>query len=153
MVTTKANILIVDDETGPRESLKMIFKPHYNVYTSDRGAQAIEILNQVRIDLVTLDLKMPEIPGIKVVEKVKQHDPDIEVIIITGFGSMETAIEGLRLGAFDYIIKPFQVDHIAVLVNRALQRRNARLKLNDIKLDISSIENFLRLTSSTPPTS
>ena len=63
-------------------------------------------------DLVTLDMKMPGFPGTKVLEKVKQRDPDIEAIIITGYGSMDTAIEGLRLGAFDYIAKPFDVDHV-----------------------------------------
>src|SRR3990170_5463246 len=98
----KANILIIDDELGPRESLKMILKPHYNVYTAERGGQAVEILNQMPIDLVTVDLRMPGLPGIKILEKVKNYDPDVEAIIITGYGSMDTAIEGLRLGAFDY---------------------------------------------------
>ncbi|MEK6602026.1 MAG: response regulator, partial [Candidatus Binatota bacterium] len=103
---------------GPRESLKMILKPYFNVYTAERGGQALEILNQVPIDLVTVDLKMPGLPGTKVLEKVKQRDPDIEAIIITGYGSMDTAIEGLRLGAFDYISKPFDVNHILALVRR-----------------------------------
>lgn len=124
----KANILIIDDEVGPRDSLKMILKPHYNVYTAERSGQAVEILRQVPIDLVTVDLKMPGLSGTTVLEKIKQHDPDIEAIIITGYGSMDTAIEGLRLGAFDYIHKPFDVRHILFLVHRALERRNARLE-------------------------
>lgn len=141
----RANILIVDDEMGPRESLKMILKPYFNVYTAERGGQAIEILNQVPIDLVTVDLKMPGLPGTKVLEKVKQRDPDIEAIIITGYGSMDTAIEGLRLGAFDYISKPFDVNHILALVRRALARRNARLKLRQIKSEfLANISHELR---------
>ena len=72
------------------------------------------MLKQFPVDLVTLDLKMPGFTGINVLEKVKQHDPDIEAIIITGYGSLDTAIEGLRLGAFDYISKPFDVNHILV---------------------------------------
>ena len=79
MDANKANILVVDDEMGPRESLKMILYPYYNVYTADRGAQAIEMLKKFPVDLVTLDLKMPGFSGIKVLEKVKQHDPDIGV--------------------------------------------------------------------------
>ncbi len=141
----KANILIVDDEMGPRESLKVILKPYFNVYTAERGGQAIEILRQISIDLVTLDMKMPGLSGTKVLEMVKQRDPDIEAIIITGYGSMDTAIEGLRLGAFDYIAKPFDVNHILSLVRRALERRNARLKLRQLKAEfLANISHELR---------
>ena len=115
MDASKPSILVVDDEMGPRESLKMILNPYYNVHTADRGTQAVEMLKQVPVDLVTVDLKMPGFSGINVLEKVKQHDPDIEAIIITGYGSLDTAIEGLRLGAFDYISKPFDVNHILSL--------------------------------------
>ncbi|MBI2998452.1 MAG: hybrid sensor histidine kinase/response regulator [Deltaproteobacteria bacterium] len=128
----KANILVVDDEPGPRESLKMILKPHYNVYAVEKGEDATEILRQVPIDVVTVDLKMPGLHGTKVLEKVKQHDPDIEAIIITGYGSMDSAIDGLRLGAFDYVSKPFDVAQILALIRRALERRKAKLQLKDL---------------------
>ena len=145
MDANKANILVVDDEMGPRESLKMILYPYYNVYTADRGAQAIEMLKKFPVDLVTLDLKMPGFSGIKVLEKVKQHDPDIEAIIITGYGSLDTAIEGLRLGAFDYISKPFDVNHILALVRRGLERRNAKTQLRQVKSDfLSNVSHELR---------
>jgi signal transduction histidine kinase len=145
MDASKPNILVVDDEMGPRESLKMILNPYYNVYTADRGAQAVEMLRQFPVDLVTLDLKMPGFSGINVLEKVKQHDPDIEAIIITGYGSLDTAIEGLRLGAFDYISKPFDVNHILALVRRGLERRNAKAQLRRVKSDfLSNISHELR---------
>jgi two-component system, sensor histidine kinase and response regulator len=145
MDATKSHILIVDDEMGPRESLKMILNPYYNVYTADRGTQAVEMLKQHPIDLVTLDLKMPGFSGIHVLEKVKRHDPDIEAIIITGYGSLDTAIEGLRLGAFDYISKPFDVNHILALVRRGLERRNAKSQLRQVKSDfLSNISHELR---------
>jgi signal transduction histidine kinase len=131
----RANILVVDDEMGPRESLKMILKPYYNVYTAERGGQAIDLLSQVPIDLVTVDLKMPGLPGTKVLERLKQQNPDIEAIIITGYGSMDTAIEGLRLGAFDYIAKPFDVNYVLSLIQRALERKNTRSKLKQLKSD------------------
>ena len=141
----KANILVVDDERGPRESLKVILKPYYNVYTAEKPGDAIEMLSQLPVDLVTLDLKMPGLSGTKVLEKIKQHDPDIEAIIITGYGSMDTAIEGLRLGAFDYIAKPFDVNHILALVRRALQRRQARMELKNVKSEfLANISHELR---------
>ena len=145
MDANKPNILVVDDEMGPRESLKMILNPYYNVHTADRGAQAVEMLKQVPVDLITLDLKMPGFSGINVLEKVKQYDPDIEAIIITGYGSLDTAIEGLRLGAFDYISKPFDVNHILALVQRGLERRTAKARLRQVKSDfLSNISHELR---------
>ena len=141
----KANILIVDDELGPRESLRMILSPYYNVHTAERGGEAIEILGQVPVDLVTLDLKMPSISGIKLLEMMKQHDPDIEAIIITGYGSLDTAVDGLRMGAFDYVSKPFDINHILSQVDRALQRRKARLRLKQIKSDfLTNVSHELR---------
>src|SRR5574342_353628 len=145
MDTTKPHILVVDDEMGPRESLKMILNPYYTVHVAERGGQAIEMLEQHPVDLVTLDLKMPGFSGIRVLEKLKQHDPDIEAIIITGYGSLDTAIEGLRLGAFDYISKPFDVNHILSLVKRGLERRSAKAKLRQVKSDfLSNMSHELR---------
>lgn len=129
----KANILVIDDEKGPRESLRMILKPYFNVYTAENGEQAIQILVQMPIDLVTVDLKMPGLSGTNILEKVKEHDPDIEAIIITGYGSADTAIQALRSGAFDYITKPFDTKHVLALIRHALERSNARLKLRQIK--------------------
>ena len=129
MDATKPHILVVDDEMGPRESLKMILNPYYTVHVAERGGQAVEMLGKFPVDLVTLDLKMPGLSGIHVLEKLKEYDPDIEAIIITGYGSLDTAIEGLRLGAFDYISKPFDVNHILSLVRRGLERRNAKTQV------------------------
>jgi signal transduction histidine kinase len=141
----KPNILVVDDEIGPRESLRVILKPYYNVYAVEKAQDAIEMLNLIPVDLVTLDLKMPGLSGTKVLEKIKQHDPDIEAIIITGYGSMDTAVEGLRLGAFDYISKPFDVNHILALVRRALERRQARVELKNVKSEfLANISHELR---------
>ncbi len=144
-VTDKSNILVVDDEIGPRESVRMILSPYYNVYTAEQSVQAMKILSRTPIDLVTLDLKMPGLTGIKLLEKAKQHDQDIEAIIITGYGSLNTAVEGLRLGAFDYISKPFDVNHILSQVSRALKRRRARLMLKEIKSSfLTNVSHELR---------
>jgi signal transduction histidine kinase len=145
MDVARPHILVVDDEMGPRESLKMILNPYYNVHTAERGGQAIELLAKHPVDLVTLDLKMPGFTGINVLEKIKQYDPDIEAIIITGYGSLDTAIEGLRLGAFDYISKPFDVNHILALVRRGLERRGAKARLRQVKSDfLSNVSHELR---------
>lgn len=132
-----ANLLIVDDERGPMESLRMIFKPAYQVYTASGGPEAIEIVHQTPIDVVTLDLRMPGMSGIEVMEQIKQHDPDIEVVIVTGYSSLDTAIRGLRFRAFDYISKPFDVSEISDIVRRAVNQRRTTQRLRLLK------ENFL----------
>lgn len=141
----KANILVVDDELGPRESLRMALKPYYRVYTAEGWRGVAELLNQVDFDLVTLDLKMPDITGTRLLERVKQHNPDIEAIIITGYASMDTAVAGLRLGAFDYLEKPFDVRRLLGLVQRALERRHARQRLRQLKSDfLANVSHELR---------
>ncbi len=141
----KASLLIVDDERGPAESLRMIFKPSYNVYTASGGEQALDIIRQTPIDVVTLDLRMPQISGIEVMRQIKQFDPDIEVIIVTGYSSLDSALHGLRYGAFDYVSKPFDVPQIAELVQRAVTRRRTRLHGRRSKEDfLSNLSHELR---------
>lgn len=125
---SQATILVVDDELGPRESLRMILKPSYEVITAEGGAQALEIVQQRRVDVVTLDLKMPGLSGTEVMEAVKAFDPRIEVVIITGYGSLKSATEAIRHGVADYISKPFNVAEILSVVDRAVARRTQALR-------------------------
>lgn len=141
----RASLLIVDDERGPTESLRMIFKPEYEVYTAPGGEQALEILHSSPIDVVTLDLRMPGMPGIEVMEHIKRFDPDIEVIVVTGYASLDSAIRGLRHRVFDYVTKPFDVPQISDLVHRAVARRRAALRARRIKEDfLANLSHELR---------
>ena len=125
------NVLIVDDEIGPRESLRMILKPSYNVYTVENGHAAIQMVQQMEVDVVTLDLKMPGISGIDTLKEIRAIDPDVMVIIITGFGSLTTAIEAIRYGVFDYIPKPFNVPEIISILDRSIQRRKINVRIKE----------------------
>jgi signal transduction histidine kinase len=141
----RASLLIVDDERGPAESLRMIFKPSYNVFMASGGQQALEIIHSTPIDVVTLDLRMPIMSGIEVMEHIKEFDPDIEVIVVTGYSSLDSAIRGLRYGAFDYISKPFDVPQVSDLVRRAVARRRATLRTRRIKEDfLANLSHELR---------
>jgi len=141
----RASLLIVDDERGPAESLRMIFKPSYNVYTATGGQQAMEILQSTPIDVVTLDLRMPAMSGVEVMERIKAFDSDIEVIVVTGYSSLDSAIKGLRQGVFDYISKPFDVPQISDLVRRAVARRRANLRARRMKEDfLANLSHELR---------
>lgn len=131
---TKANtpnILIVDDEIGPRESLRMILKPYYNVFSVESGYSAIQMIQQIEFDVATLDLKMPGISGIDTLKELRRIDEDVMLIIITGYGTLQSAIEAIRYAVFDYIPKPFNVPEIISMIDKAIQRRRLNLKIKD----------------------
>jgi len=125
------NILIVDDEIGPRESLRMILKPNYNVYAVENGYAAIQMIQQTEMDVLTLDLKMPGMSGIDALKEIRIIDPDVMIIIITGYGTLKSAIEAIRYGVFDYIPKPFNVPEILSIIDKSIQRRKLNLKVKE----------------------
>lgn len=131
-VSGQTTVLIVDDEIGPRESLRAILKSDYQVLVAVEGEQAIHVVEQNPVDIVLLDLRMPGLSGIRVLEKIKALDPDIEVILVTGYASYETVLEALRLRAFDYIPKPFNVPHVREMVKRATAQRYSHLQLKQV---------------------
>ena len=122
----RARVLIVDDERGPRESLRMILSGSHEVTTAEDAAEALDVLRTEEIDLVTVDLNMPGMKGDELMRTVRAESPETEIIIITGCGSIETAVEGIRHGVFDYLIKPFDVVQVTASVERALARRESR---------------------------
>ena len=125
----RAHVLVVDDERGPRESLRMILSGHHRVTSADEGAEALEILRTESIDLVTVDLNMPGMKGDELMRTIRSEFPQTEIIIITGCGSVETAVEGIRHGVFDYLTKPFDVVQVTASVERALARRGSRRRM------------------------
>jgi putative two-component system response regulator len=130
--TNASNVLIVDDEIGPRESLRMVLKPNYNVYTVENGYAAIQMIQQIDMDVLTLDLKMPGMNGIDALKEIRMISPDVMVIIITGYGTLKTAIEAIRYGVFDYIPKPFNVPEILSIIDKSIQRRRLNLKVKEV---------------------
>jgi len=128
----QGSILVVDDEVGPRESLRMILKPTYDVHTATNGQEALQFISREKIDLVTLDLKMPGISGIDVLKEIKKLHADIEVVIVTGYGTLTNAVEAIRYGAVDFISKPFNVAEIISIVSKSVERRNFNLKIKDL---------------------
>jgi DNA-binding NtrC family response regulator len=126
----KRTILIVDDEFGIRESLKMILKPICEVHTAADGKEALQCMQKDKIDLVTLDLRMPGLSGMDVLRQIKRNDPDIEVVVITAYGTVENAQEANRYGA-GFITKPFNVADLINSISESLERRSTRLRLKN----------------------
>ena len=119
-----ARILVVDDEQSMRDFLRMMLeKQDYEVITSPSGTEALNEIRKSAVDLVITDIKMPDMGGIELLERVKKVNPETGVIVITAYGSHETAVEAMKLGAEDYITKPFDVDEFSIIIRRSLQRK------------------------------
>jgi two-component system, cell cycle sensor histidine kinase and response regulator CckA len=142
---TAAKILVVDDELGPRESLRMLLKPSYQIHTADSGRAALALLPEVRPDIVILDIKMPEMDGLEVLRRLKHADPTVEVVMITAYASLETVKLALTHGAFEYLIKPFSRQDLEDVVRRAVVRRQADL---GAKGEVATLVEEMRALSS-----
>lgn len=119
-----ARILVVDDEEGMREFLGiMLQKEGYQVDMANSGEEAIALVRQQRFDLIITDLKMPRMSGLDVLNRIKEMDPEIGVVLITAYASSETAVDAMKGGAFDYLAKPFDVEEMKEVVRGALRRR------------------------------
>src|SRR5450759_2677416 len=122
-IRRRGKLLVVDDEEGPRQSLKVIFKDDYEILMAGDGATAIEIAQKNRIDVAVLDIRMFGMSGIEVLERLKYVDPAIEVVMMTAFETTDTMRQALRLRAADYINKPFDIAAMRAAVANAMQRR------------------------------
>ncbi|NWF56204.1 MAG: response regulator [Syntrophaceae bacterium] len=119
----KNSVLVVDDEFGVRESLKMILKSYYEIHTAADGEEALGILKERKFDLITLDLNMPGLSGIETLRELRKIDDEVPVIMITGYGTQKDEKESLKYGARDFICKPFNISQIISVIDRILGER------------------------------
>src|SRR5215471_3796869 len=115
-------VLVIDDEMGPRESLRMLLKPAYQVHTAESVEKGLQLLSEKKPDAIVMDIRMPGMTGIEGLRRIRQIDPHLSVIMLTGFGALETAKEALRLGANDYISKPFDAREMREVIGRNVER-------------------------------
>lgn len=128
----QGSILVVDDEVGPRESLRMILQPHYEVKTASNGQEALQLLQKKKIDLITLDLKMPGLAGLDVLREIKKLNGEAAVIIITAYASLTNAHEAIRYGAADFISKPYNATDILAVVRRTVEQKQFNGKTRNL---------------------
>ncbi len=118
---SKWAILIVDDEIGVRESLRMILKSYYEIHTAVDGEEALKIIKERKIDLITLDLNMPKLSGMETLREIRKINSEVPVIIITGYGTQQDEKEALFYGARGFISKPFKISQVISLINGILE--------------------------------
>lgn len=135
----KFTLLIIDDEKNIREGLAANFElDGYNVKLAENGAQGLELISKGDIDLVITDLRMPGISGEEVLRKVTTETPGIPVIVLTGHGSIDSAVEAMRNGAYDFLTKPLNLDQLSMIVKRALEARELSLQHKQLKKEVEA---------------
>jgi len=122
-MSLQPTVLVVEDQLGPRESLRAILQPDYRVLIAIEGTEALHMVGHEPVDVVLLDLRLPGLSGIEVMEKIKTIKPSIEVIVVTSYASVEAELAVQCLHAFEYIPKPFNVSYLRETVKRAVAHR------------------------------
>ena len=125
----KINVLVVDDDEDTRDVLEDILEDAgYSVWTADSGEQAVAMLAETPMDLVLTDMRMPGQDGLDVLEETKRLSPETDVIVMTGYASVDLAVECMKHGASDFITKPFNIDHIRMIADRTLRTKALKRK-------------------------
>lgn len=139
----QSNILVVDDERTIRDSLEMLLREEgYNTAKVANGKEALELLNESNFDILITDLKMPEMDGMALVRHCQKICPKTSIIIITAYGSLESAIEALRIGAYDYILKPFDFDDVLLKIKRMIKHKELILENKSLRSQVEEKYNF-----------
>ncbi|MCK5422427.1 MAG: sigma-54-dependent Fis family transcriptional regulator, partial [Deltaproteobacteria bacterium] len=159
-------ILVVDDEKIIRDGCsRILVREGYAVFTAESGEEALERFDLEPFDLVLLDVKMPGLGGIEALTRLKEMDPGLTILIITGYPSIETAVKAIKLGAYDYVTKPFTPDVLRIAVSRALERKSLVTENQHLRQQLSmkneddtiigqseSMHNLYELVRRTAPT-
>jgi DNA-binding NtrC family response regulator len=130
------SVLIVDDEVGARESLRMILKTDYTVLLAKDAEEAILQIKEHSPDVILLDIILPDLDGLKLLEKIKQKETDAIVIMITATKTVKTAVEAMKLGAYDYVTKPFDIDELRLIINRSLSTQALEKEVKYLRKEI-----------------
>jgi two-component system response regulator PilR (NtrC family) len=139
----KSRILVVDDEESIREFLEIMLKKEgYEVTLAEDGQKAKDLLTKKTFDMIISDLQMPHVTGIELLKHVKESYPDTVFMLITAFGTTETAVEAMKMGAYDYLTKPFKIDEVRMNIQNALRSRNLEVENRSLKKELVKEYSF-----------
>ena len=141
MTEVLAQILIIDDDKAMRDACYQILsRQGYQVELAASARHGITLLERISFDVILLDLVMPDMDGLETLKKIRTLDPEVEIIIITGYGTIQSAVESIKAGAFHFLSKPFVPDDLRNLVNRALEKRRLDLENLYLRQELKSKE-------------
>jgi two-component system, NtrC family, response regulator AtoC len=143
-------ILVVDDDPGIREAFRLVLEEEYELIEAADGPQALRLVHESPVDLVLLDVRLPGMDGIEVLERIKAIDDHIEVVLVTAFQTVRAAVAAMKLGALDYLTKPFDEDEILPLIRRALERRALDREVVYLRSELARERGFDRLVGHHP---
>jgi DNA-binding NtrC family response regulator len=143
----KPTILVVDDEAGVRESLEVILEDDYQVVSAGSGKEALEVLRRTPIDLVLLDVNMPEMDGLAVLRKIKEQEEEIDVIMVSALNLARKAVDAIKLGAYDYITKPYEPEDILSTVARVINKQKLYKELDYLRREVEESRGFDQIIS------
>jgi DNA-binding NtrC family response regulator len=150
-IKTKGRILIVDDELVVRDSLgKWFASEGYTAKPAGGACEALEIIQQTEFDIALLDIKMPGMDGMELQLRLREADPELTVIVMTGYASVDTAVQALKQGAYDYITKPVDPDELSHLVANALEHKRARREVVRLRENLQEVSPSLELIGKSP---
>ncbi|MFQ5899427.1 MAG: sigma-54-dependent transcriptional regulator [Candidatus Methylomirabilia bacterium] len=135
-------VMVVDDEPGVRQSIRQIFNDTCEVLEAPNGASALEMIRLRELDVVLLDVRLPDADGTEILGRIKALDESVEVILVTAVKEVRTAVEAIKLGAYDYMTKPFDVDEIVALVRRAVERRDLHREVLALRSELARAQGF-----------
>lgn len=146
----KSSILVVDDEFGVLQSFKMVLGTEHNIYIAETGEKALKTFAENSIDLILLDIMLPDSNGIDLLKKFKEIDSDTEVIMVTAVKEVKTAVDAMKFGAYDYIVKPFVVEDIINVVNRSLEKHRLLREVTYLKDELERFQPFEKIVGQDP---
>ncbi len=148
----KSRILVVDDEESIREFLEIMLKKEgYEVTVAEDGQKAIDTLTKKSFDMVISDMQMPYVTGIELLKHVKESYPDIVFMMITAFGTTETAVDAMKMGAYDYVTKPFKIDEVRLNILNALRSKNLETEVRVLKKELVKEYSFQNMVGNSAP--
>lgn len=143
----KPTILVVDDELGARQSLEVILEDDYRVLSAESGREALEVLQRESIDLILLDVNMPDMDGLQVLRKIKEQDDEMDVIMVSALNLARKAVDAIKLGAYDYITKPYEPEDIFSTVHRAISKQKLHRELDFLRREVETVRGFDQIIS------
>jgi two-component system response regulator AtoC len=142
----KAKILVIDDEKLLRWSLQQnLSKEGFTVVTAEKGMQGLELFSEEQPDITLLDVQLPDISGINVLENIKKENRDAIIIMVTAFGDIQTAVKTIKIGAYDFVEKPFNMDKLKILIGKALETVSLRKEVSQFRSQLSKKYSFANI--------